>query len=112
MKDMLDAVDHRRPIGALYEVHNTLEAEEISAAVLGKRFEKEAQSDGPNRLPAHDRVGFDVGVMSGVGMPLGVLRQPGMDLKPRGLLITEISAEEDWRIDPPTNRTQHRRAGV
>jgi len=112
MKDMLDAMDHRRPIGALYKVHNTLEAQEISAAVLGKRFEKEGQSDGPNRLPAHDRVGFDVGVMPGVGMPLGVLRQPGMDLKRRGLLITEIGAEEDWRIDPATIRTQNRRASV
>jgi hypothetical protein len=38
MKDMLDAVDDRRPVGALYKVHNTLDAQEISAAVLGKRF--------------------------------------------------------------------------
>ena len=112
MKDMLDAVDHRRPIGAFYQVHNTLEAQEISAAVLGKRFEKECQSDGPDRLPPHDRVSFDVGVMPGVGLPLAVLRQPGMDLKRCGLLITEIGAEEDWRIDPATIRTQHRRAGV
>jgi hypothetical protein len=80
--------------------------------VLGKRFEKECQSDGPNRLPAHDRVGFDIGVMPGVGVPLRVLRQPGMDLKRRGLLFTEIGAEEDWRINPATKRTRHRRAGV
>src|SRR5262245_31382626 len=112
MKDMLDAVDHRRPIGALYKVHNTLEAQEISTAVLGKRFEKKCQSDGPNRLPAHDRVGFDVRVMPGVGVPLGLLRQPGMDLKRRGLLITEMGAEEDGRIDSATNRSQHRRTDV
>src|SRR5262245_48260317 len=112
MKDMLDAVNHRRPIGALYKVHNTLEAQEISAAVLGKSFEKECQRDGPNRLPTHDRVGFDIGVMPGVGVPFGVLREPEMDLKRRCLLITEIGAEEDWRIDPATKRSQHRRAGV
>src|SRR5262245_7011003 len=112
MKDMLDAVDHRRPIGALYKIHNTLETQEISAAVLGKRFEKESQSDGPNRLPAYDCVGFDVVVMPGVGKPLVVLRQPGMDLKRRGLLITEIGVEDDWRIDLATIRTQNRRAGV
>ena len=60
MKDMLNTVDHRRPIGALYKVHNTLEAQEISTAVLGKCFEKECQRDGPDWFPAHDPVGFDV----------------------------------------------------
>ena len=44
MKDMLDAVDHRRPIGAFYQVHNTLEAQEISAAVLGKHHERLAEA--------------------------------------------------------------------
>jgi len=34
-------VDHRRPIGAFNNVHNALKTEEIVAAVLGKRFEKE-----------------------------------------------------------------------
>src|SRR5262245_51944287 len=112
MKDMLDTVDHRRPIGALYKIHNTLEAQEISAAVLSKRFEKECESDGPDRLPAHDCVGFDVGVMLGVRVPWGVRSQPGTDIKRRGSLITEIGAEEDWRIDPATIRTQHGRTGI
>ena len=79
----------------------------------GKRFEKECQRPG-SAPPGSDRVSFDVGVMPGVReLPLAVLRQPGMDLKRCGLLITEIGAEEDWRIDLVTIfGTQHRRAGV
>ena len=38
---MLDAVNHRWPIGAFDNVHNALETEEIRTAVLGERFEKE-----------------------------------------------------------------------
>ena len=43
MKDMLDTVKHRRPLGAFDNVHNTLETKEIGTAVLGERFEKERQ---------------------------------------------------------------------
>jgi len=35
VKDVLDAVDHRRPIGALRNVHDALEAQQIGAAMLG-----------------------------------------------------------------------------
>jgi len=40
VEDMLDAVDHGRLIGALRNVHNAFEAQEIRAAVLGERFEQ------------------------------------------------------------------------
>src|SRR5439155_3346291 len=40
VKDMLDAVDHRRPVRALRNVHDTLQAQEIGAAMLSKGFEK------------------------------------------------------------------------
>ena len=40
VKDVLDAVDHRRPVGALRNVHDALEAQQIGAAMLGERFEK------------------------------------------------------------------------
>jgi hypothetical protein len=40
VKDVLDAVDHRWPVGALRNVHDALEAQEIGAAMLGERFEK------------------------------------------------------------------------
>src|SRR5262249_59597955 len=38
VKDVLNAVDHRRPAGALRNVHDALEAQEIGAAMLGERF--------------------------------------------------------------------------
>src|SRR5262245_63844996 len=106
MKDMLDTVDHRRPIGALYKIHNTLEAQEISAAVLSKRFEKECESDGPDRLPAHDCVGFDVGVMPGVGVPWGAGGRPGRTTNELASLVTEIGAEGVGRIAQAPIRTQ------
>jgi hypothetical protein len=84
MKDMLDAVNHRRPIGTLGNVHYALEAQEIVAAVLGEGFEKECQGDGPDRLCAHDRVGLDVGFMPGVRVSVGFPRQPGIDVKRLG----------------------------
>ena len=37
---MLDAVDYRRPVRALRNVHDALQAQEIGAAMLSKRFEK------------------------------------------------------------------------
>src|SRR5262245_23091385 len=40
VKHVLDAVDHRRPVGALRHIHDALEAQEIGAAMLGERFEK------------------------------------------------------------------------
>src|SRR5262249_13629979 len=40
VKDMLDAVDHRRPVRALCNVHDALQAQEIGAAMLRERFEK------------------------------------------------------------------------
>ena len=40
VKDVLDAVDHRRPVGALRNVHDALEPQQIGAAMLGERFEK------------------------------------------------------------------------
>ena len=50
MKDMLDAMDHRRPIGAFKNVHDALETEDIGAAVLGERFEKERQRHSLDRF--------------------------------------------------------------
>ena len=41
VKDMLDAVDHRRSVGAFGNVHDALETEQIGAAVLCECFEKE-----------------------------------------------------------------------
>ena len=67
VKDMLDAMDHRRPIGALKNVHDALETEDIAAAVLGERFEKERQRHGVDRFAAHDRIGLDVAIMAREG---------------------------------------------
>src|SRR5437016_9382489 len=40
VKDMLNAVDHCRPVRALRNVHDTLQAQEIGAAMLSQSFEK------------------------------------------------------------------------
>jgi hypothetical protein len=40
VKDMLDAVDHRRPVRALRNVYDALQAQEIGAAMLSERFQK------------------------------------------------------------------------
>ena len=89
MKDMLDAMDHRRPIGAFKNVHNALETEDIAAAVLGERFEKERQRHGPDRFLAHDRIGLDVGIMASVRVSMGLFRQPRIDVGRLGLGIVE-----------------------
>ena len=47
MKDMLDAMDHRRPVGAFENVHDALETEDVGAAVLGERFEERASAPQP-----------------------------------------------------------------
>ena len=112
MKDMLDAMNHRRPIGAFKNVHNTLEAENIVAAVLGERLEKERQRHGPDRFLAHDRVGFDVSIVARMRVSMGFLRQPRFDvsrLRPR---IIEARTEGALRIDPAMIRSEHRRAGI
>ena len=50
MKDVLDAVDDGRPVGAFQNVHDAFEAQQIGAAVLGKRLEEEGQRDRADRL--------------------------------------------------------------
>src|SRR6185295_7407760 len=80
MKDMLDAMDHRRPTGAFENVYDALKAEDIGAAVLGERFEKERQRHSPDRFPAHDRISLDVGIMASMCVAVGFLRQPRIDV--------------------------------
>ena len=112
MKDMLDAMDHRRPIGAFKNVHDAFETEDIGAAVLGERFEKERQRHSLDRFAAHDRVGFDVGIMAGVRVPVGFLRQPRIDVRGLGRRIIEARIEDAEQIDPAMIGNEHRCAGV
>ena len=69
MKDVLDAVDDGRLAGAFQNVHDAFEAQQIGAAMLGKRLEEEGERDGADRLLAQDRIGVDAVVgVSGVRM--------------------------------------------
>ena len=54
MEDVLHAVDHGRPVGALGDVDDALQAQEIAAAVLGQRLQQQRQGDGVHRLLAQD----------------------------------------------------------
>ena len=60
MKDVLHSVDDCRLVGALQNVDDAFESQEIAAAMLGKRLEKERQRHRPDRLSAQDRIGVDV----------------------------------------------------
>src|SRR5258708_3042945 len=40
VKDVLDAVDHRRPLRALRNVHDALEAQQTAPPILAEPFEK------------------------------------------------------------------------
>ena len=95
MKDMLDAVDHRWLIGVFKNVHDALESEHVGAAVLGERFEKECQRHSPDRFPAHDRIGFDVGIMASMRMAMSFFRQPRFDISRLGLGIIETRIEDE-----------------
>ena len=94
MKDMLDAVDHRGPIGALENVHDALETENILAAVLGERFEEKRERDGPDRLFAHDRVSLNVGIMPRIHTVVGLFREPCMDVHRFGARIIETRIKD------------------
>src|SRR5262245_29165401 len=55
MKDVLHSVDHCRPLGAFGNIDETLEAEEVTACVLGQHLEQERQADRTHRPLAHER---------------------------------------------------------
>ena len=112
MKDMLDAMDHRRPIGAFKNVHDALETEDIVAAVLGERFEKERQRHSPDRLPAYDRIGLDVGIMARVRVSMRFFRQPRIDVSRLGPRVIETRVEDERRIDPAMIGDEHGCAGI
>ena len=103
MKDVLDTVNHRRPIGTLDDIHNTLETKEIGTAVLGERFQEERQRRSPNRLLAHERIGLDVGIMASVSV--GFFRQPRDNVDRFGLRIVETGIKDDQWIDRPWSAT-------
>ena len=122
VKDVLHAVDHGRPVRAFQNVHDAFEAEDVVAAVLGERFEKQRQRRGPDRFLAQDRIGFDLGMDVGFLARMrvskaflsfsGLLRQPRMDVSRLGLWIIETRIEEAPRIDPPMIGNEHRCAGI
>ena len=66
MEDVLHAVDHRRPVGALGDVDDALQAQEIGAAVLGQGLQQQRQRDSADRLLAQDGEAGDAGVVGGV----------------------------------------------
>ena len=108
MKDMLHAVDHGRPLRALGDVDDALEPQRDVAAMLGERFEKERQRDGPDRPISHDRKGRDVGV---VGMAVIVASSAS-----HAAIFAAGSARSTpnkitW-VDPAMVRAQNRRPGV
>ena len=63
--------------------------------MLGERFEKERQRHGPDRFLAHDRIGFDVGIMASVRVSVGFFRQPRIDVGRLGLRIIETRIEDE-----------------
>ena len=73
MKDMLNAVDHRRPIGTFENVHDAFEPKDLIPAVFGERLEKQRQRNSLDRLIAHDRVGLYC-VMACMRVTVGLLR--------------------------------------
>jgi len=54
MEDVLHAMDHGGTVGALGDVDDALQAQEIAAAVLGQGLEQERQCDGSDRFLAQD----------------------------------------------------------
>ena len=89
MKHVLHAVDDRRLVGAFQNVDDALESQEIAAAMLGKRLEKERQRHRPDRLLAQNRIGVDV--MSAMRMFVwrGWCSQPRLDIERLGERIVE-----------------------
>ena len=93
MKDVLDAMDARRLIGAFQDVHDAFESQEIGAAMLGKRLEKERQRHRPDRLLAQDRIGIDVMPAMRMSMCDRGCSQPGLDIKRLRERIVEAAIE-------------------
>jgi hypothetical protein len=93
MKDVLDAVDDRRLLGAFQDVHDAFESQEIGAAMLGKRLEKERQRHRPDRLSAQDRIGIDVVPAMRMSMCDGTCSQPRLDIERLSERIVEASVE-------------------
>src|SRR4051794_40561610 len=83
MKDMLDAMDHRR-LWAFENVHDALEPEDIVSAVLGERLEKQRQCHGPDRFLPKERIAVDAAVkvefLAGMRVTRRLLRQPCIDI--------------------------------
>ena len=68
MKDVLQAVDYGRTLRTFDDINDALQTEQVGAAVLRQGFEKERQRNGLDRRGAHDRVGFDFGIVVVVRM--------------------------------------------
>ena len=66
MKYVLDAVQDRRPVGTFCDADDALQAQEIGAAMLRERLEKQRERHGPDRLIAHERIGRDLGLVPAV----------------------------------------------
>src|SRR2546427_1090438 len=101
MKDVLDAMDDRWPVGAFENVHNAFESEKIGAAMLAERLKKQRQRHRPDRIVTHDRIGVDAMTLRGVLMRGGRLSQPRSDIERLGEGIVEAAAEQACRVDPP-----------
>src|SRR5258708_32792602 len=89
MKDVLDAVDDRGPVGAFENVHDAFEPEKIGAAMLAERLKKQRQRHRPDRIVTHDRIGVDAMTLRGVLMRRGRLSQPRSDIERLGEGIVE-----------------------
>src|SRR5947199_4724721 len=63
MKDVLNAVQDCWPVRALRNSYDAFQAQQIGAAMLGERFQKQHQRHRTHRLLAHERIGRDLGVM-------------------------------------------------
>ena len=70
MHHVLDPMDHQGTVRFLGDLHNALEAQDIGTAMLGERFEKEREHHSLDRFPAHDRIGFDLGIMASMRVAL------------------------------------------
>ena len=108
MKDVLDAVDHRRPVRAFDDVDDAFEPQEIGTAMRGQRLEQQGQCHRADRRISHNGVGLDVERVRAVGMIVRCFAQPRLNIERLGERIVRSGIEQVLRIDPAVVGTQHR----
>ena len=115
MEDVLHAVDHGGTVGALGDVDDALQAQEIGTAMLGQDFQEERQRDGSDRRRTQDCEAGNPDVMAAVVARDGVIASLRLDTKP-GLQVDtlcrragEPHVEQPLRIDLAEGRLAARR---